>query len=617
MAYAKALLSLLVFLCTFCCFANPVIIKHDFNSQNINNLYYSFEPTSLLSAQQSSHIQWQKNTAKPLNLGLEQRPVWIKFKIKSTLSYNTEQILSLNNPLLNDVQVYQLHNSQLLSYTQIGDAYPLYKRTIKSESLLVKLLSPANSETLIIMKVANSSGLRVPLTLWQPEAYLAHKGKLNLLYGLLIGFIFSLGVSCIVLYGFSRKGYFVYAGVISLTLGSVLAYLCGFGLRYVHPNLPALQQVMTPILLMLITLLFLPLQKQVCHPRPSLLLTIQKVVVNALAISLLFIWLLPNNIVTLFCLITTPIVLGFYIVTTLMCVRLTPSKPNKALLLVLVFFLVVMLYFIVAVMGLHAFDKSTLAFVFACFFGCTFCLCYSVMKLFILQRDEEVIAQQTLIAENTAQDTLLKERLKLQEKTRQELESQVDERTFELQVTLRELEEKNRSLELLNTEDALTGIKNRRFFDKKLVMELRRSRREQTPLSIVMLDIDRFKNINDTYGHIIGDQVIKAVSDLIKDHLKRPLDEVARYGGEEFVVLLPNTPSEGAQDIAEKIRADISVSTVTVANNDIQFTISAGVYTSIADDVSNPQIFTECADKALYYAKQHGRNQVITFPLPQ
>ena len=212
---------------------------------------------------------------------------------------------------------------------------------------------------------------------------------------------------------------------------------------------------------------------------------------------------------------------------------------------------------------------------------------------------------------------LLKERLKLQEKTRQELESQVDERTFELQVTLRELEEKNRSLELLNTEDALTGIKNRRFFDKKLIMEIRRSRREQTPLSIVMLDIDRFKSINDTYGHIIGDQVIKAVSDLIKDHLKRPLDEVARYGGEEFVVLLPNTPSEGAQDIAEKIRAAISASTVTVANNDIQFTISAGVYTSIADDVSNPQIFTECADKALYYAKQHGRNQVITFPLPQ
>ncbi|MFP3366404.1 7TM-DISM domain-containing protein, partial [Pseudoalteromonas sp. SIMBA_148] len=86
-----------------------MIIKNYFNSQNSNNLYYSFEPTSLLSAQQISHIQWQKNTAKPLNLGLEQRPLWIKFKIKNTRSYNTEQILSLNNPLINDVQVYQLH----------------------------------------------------------------------------------------------------------------------------------------------------------------------------------------------------------------------------------------------------------------------------------------------------------------------------------------------------------------------------------------------------------------------------------------------------------------------------------------------------------------------------
>ena len=617
MACAKALLSLLMLLCTFCSFASPVIIKHDFNSQDINNLHYSFEPTSLLDAQQSSHIQWQKNTGKPLNLGLEQRSVWMKFKIKNTLSYDTEQLLSLNNPLLNDVQVYQLHNSQLISHTQIGDGYPLNKRAIKSESLLVKLISPANSETIIIMRVTNSSGLRVPLTLWQPEAYLAHKGKLNLLYGLLIGFVFSLGVSCLVLYGFSRKRYFIYAGLITLTLGCVLAYLCGFGLRYIHPNLPALQQVMIPILLMLITLMFLPLQKQICYPRPSFLLTIQKFLVNALAISLLFIWLLPNHIVTLFCLIATPIILGFYIVTTLLCVRLAPSKPNKALLLVLVFFLVMILYFTVAVMGLYTFSLSILAFVFTCFFSCTFCLCYSVMKLFILQRDEEVTAQQALIAENAAQDTLLKERLKLQEKTHQELESQVDERTFELQVTLRELEEKNRSLELLNTEDALTGIKNRRFFDKRLVMELRRSRREQTPLSIVMLDIDRFKSINDTYGHIIGDQVIKTVSDLIKNHLKRPLDEVARYGGEEFVVLLPNTPNKGAQDIAEKIRSAISVSTVTVANNDIQFTISAGIYTSIADDVSNPQIFTECADKALYYAKQHGRNQVITFPLPQ
>lgn len=88
-------------------------------------------------------------------------------------------------------------------------------------------------------------------------------------------------------------------------------------------------------------------------------------------------------------------------------------------------------------------------------------------------------------------------------------------------------------------------------------MEIRRSRREQTPLSIIMLDIDKFKAINDTYGHLTGDQVIRAVCDVIKQQLKRPLDEVARYGGEEFVVLLPNTNNQGALAIAEQIRCAI------------------------------------------------------------
>lgn len=617
MVCAKAFLGLLILLCTFCSFANTVIIKHDFESQDIDSLYYSFKPTSISNATQSNYENWQKITNKPLNLGLEQRPVWLVFKIKNTLNHNTEQLLSINNPLLKDVQVYQLHNSQLLSHNQIGDAYTLDERAIKSESLLVKLATPANSETTIFIKVKNNIGLRVPLTLWLPETYLAYKGKINLIYGLLIGFVFSLAMSCLVLYGFSRKIYFAHASAITFILGFSLAYLCGYGLRYIHPNTPALQQFMIPILLMLTALMFFPLQKQICHPKDSSLLKIQRVVVSILGISLLFAWLFPNDVVAISYLSITPVVLIFYIVTTFICIRLAPSKPNKALLIALIFFLVVMLYFIIAVMGLYTFSTSTLAFVFTCFFGSIFCLCYSVMKLFILQRDEEVVAQQTLIAKNSAQDALLKERLELQEKTRQELESQVDERTFELQVTLRELEEKNRELEQLNTEDALTGAKNRRFFDKKLVMELRRSRREQTPLSIIMLDIDHFKSINDTYGHIIGDQVIRAVSGTIKSYLKRPLDEVARYGGEEFVVLLPNTPNDGAQDIAEQIRAAIEKSTVTVANNEIKFTISAGVYTHVADDINNPQIFTECADKALYYAKQHGRNQVINFPLPQ
>ena len=150
------------------------------------------------------------------------------------------------------------------------------KRSIKSESLLVKLTYPANSTTTVILKVTNSTGLRIPLTIWQQDAYLAHKGNINLVYGLLIGFVFSLAVSCLVLYGFSHKRYFAYAGVITLTLGFLLLYLCGFGIRYLHPHLPGVQQIMIPILLMLVTLLFLPLQRQICQPKDSKLFKVQR-----------------------------------------------------------------------------------------------------------------------------------------------------------------------------------------------------------------------------------------------------------------------------------------------------------------------------------------------------
>lgn len=617
MIVAKVLFSLLTLVCVFNASANPIVISQNFKSQNIINLNYSFEPTSILEARNSNLKNWHSLKNSSLNLGLEQRPVWLTFTIKNTLNSEVEPLLSIDNPLLNKVQAFHLHNSELLSQTQIGDAFVLSQRLIKSESLLVKLTLPANTTTTVILKVTDSAGLRVPLTLWQQDSYLAYKGKLNLIYGLLIGFVFSLAFSCLVLYGFSRKLYFACAGMITLTLGLLLSYLCGFGLRFFHPNLTGIQQLMSSMLLMLITLLFLPLQQLICQPKRSTLLKVQTIITSLFAISLLCVWLLPNLIVTLFSLVTIPIILCFYIITTLICTRSDPSKQNKGLLLTLIFFLIVMAYFIATAMGWYSLGQNSLVIVFICFFSCIFCLCYTVMEKFILQRDQQIVTQQTLIAKNTAQDTLLNERLALQEKARRELEALVDERTFELQVTLRELEEKNRELEQLNTEDALTGIKNRRFFDKKLIMELRRSRREQTPLSIIMLDIDRFKTINDTYGHLTGDQVIRAVSDIIKNNLKRPLDEVARYGGEEFVVLLPNTPNEGALDIAEQIRETIAQSTVIVAGTDIKFTISAGVYTSVADDLNTPEIFTEHADKALYYAKQHGRNQVINFPIPQ
>lgn len=615
MQQAMTLIGLLLLNCVFLCSASAIELDEKFKFQKIDALYYSFIPTSIANARHSNENDWIALKNKPLNLGIEKRPVWIKFTVKNPHNSTLHPTLSIDNPLLNNAHIYHFENDTLLSSTHIGDAFIFAQRQIESESLLAKLTLPPQSETTLFIHVKNETGLglRVPLTLWQPEALLAHKSELNLLYGLLIGCVFSLAVSSLILYIFSRKQYFIYAGAITLLLSVFLAYLCGFGLRFIHPNTPALQQIMIPSLLMFITLLFLPLQRQVCKPLNTGTMKDATLVIPLTALIIIFAWQVSNNTLTMLCIISVPLVLCYYLTTTTMFIRQNPSPPNIALLLATLFFFIVVVHFIIAITGLYSVTRAELMVAFIASFCCSFFLSYMVIKLFILQRDEQMSAQQALIAKNAVQDTLLHERLKLQEQTYKELESQVDTRTFELQVTLRELEEKNRELEQLNMEDPLTGIKNRRFFDKKLVMEYRRSRREQTPLSIIMLDVDKFKSINDTYGHVIGDDVIRSVSATIKRQLKRPLDEVARYGGEEFVVLLPNTSNEGACDIAERIRLAIANTMITLGDASIAFTISAGVYTSVPDDINHPETFTECADKALYFAKQQGRNQVVNF----
>jgi len=168
------------------------------------------------------------------------------------------------------------------------------------------------------------------------------------------------------------------------------------------------------------------------------------------------------------------------------------------------------------------------------------------------------------------------------------------------------------SIERLSMIDQLTNMPNRRGFDDRLVMEWKKAIREQTSISMLMMDLDRFKVVNDTYGHLQGDKILQAVALIFPKSFKRPGDFAARWGGEEFAVLLPNTPLEGAVDIAEKIRLDIeNASMPSPAGIEIKITISIGVTSLIPSQDSSIDDFTLSADRALYAAKQAGRNKVI------
>ncbi|MDR0326615.1 MAG: diguanylate cyclase [Oscillospiraceae bacterium] len=171
-----------------------------------------------------------------------------------------------------------------------------------------------------------------------------------------------------------------------------------------------------------------------------------------------------------------------------------------------------------------------------------------------------------------------------------------------------------RTIERLSRLDQLTGIPNRRSLDQQMVVDWGLSIREQLPLALLMMDVDKFKVYNDTYGHLQGDVVLQMVARTFAQALKRSGDFAARYGGEEFCVLLPNTDIEGALLIAEQIRKDVEDLIIPCSDGSTtKVTISIGAHSLIPTKEDSIPGLIEKADQALYAAKESGRNRVCRF----
>ncbi|OCR23273.1 diguanylate cyclase [Pseudomonas syringae] len=189
---------------------------------------------------------------------------------------------------------------------------------------------------------------------------------------------------------------------------------------------------------------------------------------------------------------------------------------------------------------------------------------------------------------------------------------QRDEAYRALRVSQQQLLDTNLVLQRLMNSDGLTGLSNRRHFDEYLELEWRRAIREQSQLSLMMIDVDFFKAYNDNFGHLEGDEALRQVAKAIRASCARPSDLPARYGGEEFALVLPNTSPGGARLLAEKLRmtvAGMNIPHIAPAPGS-SLTVSIGVATMVPPVGSNSRQLIQNADKGLYAAKHNGRNQV-------
>lgn len=189
---------------------------------------------------------------------------------------------------------------------------------------------------------------------------------------------------------------------------------------------------------------------------------------------------------------------------------------------------------------------------------------------------------------------------------------QRDEAYRALRVSQQQLLDTNLVLQRLMNSDGLTGLSNRRHFDEYLELEWRRATREQSQLSLMMIDVDYFKAYNDNFGHLEGDEALRQVAKAIRANCSRPSDLPARYGGEEFAMVLPNTTPGGARLLAEKLRQSVAGMNIPHIAPDAgaHLTVSIGVATTVPQPGSNSRQLILDADKGLYAAKHNGRNQV-------
>ncbi len=205
----------------------------------------------------------------------------------------------------------------------------------------------------------------------------------------------------------------------------------------------------------------------------------------------------------------------------------------------------------------------------------------------------------TLLLQEVAQKTLI-----------------LEEKNLELKSTQRQLRIANIELKALSFTDALTGAYNRLYFDRQFLTEWQRARREQEPLSMILVDIDHFKELNDKHGHLVGDHALKHITELLKDGFQRGSDIACRYGGEEFVILLPNTPPTQALIRAQEVRKRIAANPFIHEGQEISITASFGIGGMVPQPEHEPLGLLHATDQALYYVKRNGRNGCHLAPAP-
>jgi len=487
-----------------------------------SGVYYLEDPVARLDINQAMHASgWQLFQGREINFGFTTSCYWIRFTIQNESDAEINLLLENQFPLLDYFDVYLASSGNILTHYELGDSKPPTSRPVLHSSILIPIDMAARSSVDVYIRAQSETAIQLPLKVWHRESYITADHFRSGWFGMFFGLLVAMSVYHLLVFFSVRERSFLYFGFFNLSLAASFSALHGYFTILIDTDSNSIADNF-----MLAT------------------------IAGSMSFGLLFI----NSILKLP--ETYPWVAKFFyifaasgLVEVVCCFLLDQST----LALPILGLSGASMIPIVGVIIKRMFDRYHIAYYL--FVGVLFAaagITFTVLSLIGLIPNS-VFAESAIyigiIVLCIFDAFALAHRINLERILRQAAQTELVESQNQLnqeldklvKVRTDELEQANLKLQELSQTDGLTQLYNRRHFSAVFEQEFKRAVREKTPLSLLLMDIDHFKHINDTYGHPFGDVCLKHAADILSKSIHRPPDTVARYGGEEFVILLPST----------------------------------------------------------------------------
>jgi two-component system, sensor histidine kinase LadS len=550
---------------------------------------------------------WRPPTGRAVNLGIDDHDWWFRVDLQNNHPAENDFLLEIAYPSLDHVAVYLIHDGAVIDQYRLGDHRPHHERPLNHHYFVIPTRLPSDGTVTLLLHVRTNGVVQLPLTLWEKTAFASHDQARQLIAGVYFGAMLVMLIYNLFMYiGIGDRSYLYYVGFV-LSVPLFVSSLTGYSFQYFWPNAIHWngQSIgfflsSTVIFALLFTINFLQLHRDTL---PMWVRSGFRVIMLVAAGMMTSVFVAPYNTMLV-------IVMGGSVIACMAALLVgfycAMRGERPALFYVPAWGSLLLGGLILAASKLSLLPQNVFTdnAVQIGSILLVVLLSFALAERINDERRRRYLAQMEALQNERRARMAQEQALNAQQQANLQLEQKVAART-------EELAKANTILQELSDSDALTGLRNRRFLDTFLDREATRCFRYQHPLSVILLDIDHFKQFNDRYGHQIGDDCLRMVAEQLRHCVARDSDIVARYGGEEFCVILPETELQGAHAVAERIRRRIAETPFRITDKNVQVTVSVGVTCMVPTSPKVESSLLQQADEALYQAKGAGRNRVV------